>query len=314
MQILVLHPGALGDTILSLPALRVLKKRFPEGQVTFAGNTDYASVVAGGYAERLTSLSSIPLHLLYQPEPPSESAAQVWNYYDRIVSWTGHGSREFSENLYSFHPNVLVASWRPEPGETRHVSRIFVESLYSWIPVQDVVEPAQISLSAGFRLMGEQWLAKRGWSRSDFIVALHPGAGAPGKRWHWRNFHALAARLLQIRSSRILVVEGPAEPMCGQRVAEGLDPLRVQTARDIPLGLLAALLESCGLFVGNDSGIAHMAAGLGTPSVVLFGPTEPTHWSPLGPLVLVLRGASGNLKNLCVDEVFEATESLKAIP
>ena len=312
MRILVIHPGALGDIILSLPAVRVLREIFPEAEVTFAGNTDFASVAVREYSERLAAFSSLPLHLLYQPETLCEDDARIWKSYDRIVCWTGYGSAEFRRNFTGIHPNVLVAPWRPVPDERRHVSLIFVESLYPWIPVQDAVVPASISVSDEMRLLAEQWLDERGWSRSDLMVALHPGAGGVEKRWHWQRFQALAAVLLKNRSLKIVIIEGPAEPMCGLQVAEGLDPLRVRIAKAVPLGLTAALLASCRLFVGNDSGIAHLSAGLGISSVILFGPTEPAHWSPLGQSVLALRGDGGDLDELSLDEVLDGIASLRA--
>jgi len=119
---------------------------------------------------------------------------------------------------------------------------------------------------------------------------------------------------------RLVVVEGPAEEGLGEDLAAGFgaDACR---ARRLPLRILAAVLKHCRLFVGNDSGIAHLAAGLGLPCVVLFGPTSPAHWAPIGKRISVLRDTSGCLacghepvarhtclNNISVDKVLESAK------
>ncbi len=83
-------------------------------------------------------------------------------------------------------------------------------------------------------------------------------------------------------------------------------------ARDLPLRALAAALARAGLFLGNDSGVAHLAAACGTRTLALFGPTDPTLWAPVGRSVATLRPASGNLADLPVDDVVAASRALRA--
>ena len=94
-------------------------------------------------------------------------------------------------------------------------------------------------------------------------------------------------------SHGLLIIEGPAEPGLAAELARDLPPGKRVIAASLPLGLLAAVLSFCGAYLGNDSGISHLAVALGLRSVVIFGPTTPEQWAPSGPSVVVLRDTSG---------------------
>jgi ADP-heptose:LPS heptosyltransferase len=107
------------------------------------------------------------------------------------------------------------------------------------------------------------------------------------------RFAGLARRLVVEERNQLLLIEGPAEPGLAAQVAQSLPDGEAIRAESLPLALLAAVMAQCCGFVGNDSGIAHLAAALRIPSIVLFGPTLPRHWSPLGESVTVLRDPDG---------------------
>jgi len=290
VEILVLHPGALGDIILSLPALRVLHDHFSDARITLAANADYAAAAASGYADRILSLDALPLHHLYtsMPLPPAE--LQFWRSYDRVVSWTGSGSSTFSENLSRVHSSVLVGNWKPGNQETRHVVRLFIDSLQSWLPVPPEPPEIEIRVDPSICTKAEEWLQGQGWNGIDPILAMHPGAGSVAKRWPVEGFRQLGRTLSHEGS--ILVIEGPAEFGLGSDLASLLGP-GTWLASHLPLPLLTAVLSHCRLYIGNDSGISHLAAGLKVPGVILFGPTAPDLWAPLGPNVSILRSGPG---------------------
>jgi heptosyltransferase-3 len=317
VEILLLHPGGLGDIILSLPAVALIRERYPSSRIIIAGNTDHLAAIVSNYAEKAVSLATLPIHRLYAHESISENDVRFWNSFDRILSWTGSGDPDFSANFSRIHPNVRVGTWRPMPEETRHVSRLFIDSLNFGIPPGIELTPAHIRLDSRLSEEGAQWLASHGWSRPEPLIALHPGAGSDVKRWPIDRFINLALRLAVQEKLKVFVVGGPAEAGLAEQIAQALPEADVIRADCLPLNLLASTLQQCQGFVGNDSGVAHLAAALGVPSVVLFGPTLPQHWAPLGRHVTVLRnpracrgcisGSSEHtcLSNLTVEEVIE---------
>ena len=118
------------------------------------------------------------------------------------------------------------------------------------------------------------------------FLAVHPGSGSPSKNWPTSRFLEAAGRLAG--PEPWLLVAGPAEA--------GLEaPRGAILAREWPLRVLGAALARAGLFLGNDSGVSHLAAAAGAPTLALFGPTDPALWAPVGPRVTTLRAPGGSL-------------------
>ena len=123
-------------------------------------------------------------------------------------------------------------------------------------------------------------------------VAIHPGSGSTRKCWPARNFAAVIEQLMQ-RNIRVLLLAGPADD---ERVHDMLGNLSLQLAtgmlkvlENAPLLEVADHLQRCRGYLGNDSGITHLAAMLGVPTLALFGPSDPVTWRPVGPCVLVIQ-------------------------
>jgi len=287
VRTLVIHPGALGDIILSRPALQLMRERLPGAHLVLAADLDHSEAAARGAADELLSLSRLPTYRLFGSDALPVADLSFWRSFDQVVSWMGHGESTFEARLARSSNRCLVASWQPEPGSGRHVAQAFVDSLAPWLGAAKAV-PDRIPVSPTDPAKAESWLRERGWSGGRGLVALHPGAGSESKRWPLERFLALAGALAD-RAMDLLVVAGPAEPGLAARLAQGVEGSQILIAQSLPLPLLAGLLSLCSRFAGNDSGVAHLAAGLGVPSVVLFGPTRPELWAPLGAHVTTLR-------------------------
>ncbi|MBI4641752.1 MAG: glycosyltransferase family 9 protein, partial [Candidatus Tectomicrobia bacterium] len=161
------------------------------------------------------------------------------------------------------------------------------------------------------------------------LIALHPGGGSPKKWWDVEKFAILRHTLQEEYGASILILSGPADIAIAEKLLSIVGsgptrtfardrysvgaychtPLRIESnpkvtlVRDRSLREMAAILACCDLFVGNDSGFAHMAAALGVPSVVIFGPTDPDVWRPLGDHVDVVKGK--DLESIEANEVLE---------
>ena len=318
MEILIIHPGGLGDVVLSLPAVAVLRKKFPHARIPVAGNVDHLVPVMSGYADKILSISTLPLHHIYAHDVSSEQDLRFWRSFDLIVSWTGWRDREFIRRFKAIHPDVRIAPWKPIPGETRHVSRLFVDSLSLSGIVEADVELPHVHLSPELRSLGRAWLIAQGWNGRDPLTAIHPGAGSGAKRWPLSRFKSLASALSLNEKRKILIVEGSAERGLAEKMLPEIPSNGAIVFNRMSLDLLSAVLASCELFIGNDSGVAHLAASLGVRCIVLFGPTLPQNWGPLGQDVTILRNTQGCdgcssggnnhtcLENITVEEVIRA--------
>ena len=166
--------------------------------------------------------------------------------------------------------SIAAPRWRcrPAPLCRRH-----------W-PVPELkVPPAEIAA----------WRSRRGLAaESRPVVALAPGAVGPSKRWPSASYAALARRLLA-EGFAVWVLGGPDEkPLAAEIV--GATDARDLTGHDLRDAILA--LASASVAVSNNSGLLHVAAALGTPSIGIFGPTSPWHWAPLNPLAATIETKS----------------------
>jgi heptosyltransferase-2 len=132
-----------------------------------------------------------------------------------------------------------------------------------------------------------RWRADRGLTQDGRpVITLSPGAVGAGKAWPPEHYAALARTLTQDGAS-IWVLGGPGEATIAKQIAEaGGSRVRDLTGTDLRTAVLA--LAAADLAVTNDSGLMHVAAAIGTPTVAIFGPTSPWHWKPLNPIAAIL--------------------------
>ena len=136
-----------------------------------------------------------------------------------------------------------------------------------------------------------KWLERRGLASPPRpLVALAPGAVGPGKRWASASYAELARRLT-VAGIGVWVLGGPNEaPFAREIVAAGGEHARDLTGNDLRDAIIA--LAAVDAAVSNDSGLMHIAAAIGVPTVALFGPTDPRLWGPLNPLAAAIEPPS----------------------
>ena len=267
-SITLVRAGALGDTVLTLPAVQALRDRYPNAHLTVIGYPA-SWEIAGSMVDEVLSVDRADLAGLLTGTPAPALISRL-SQVDLLVLWT---QQDRSSMLRPAGiPKTVSASPYPPPGV--HAS--------AWL-LQTLALPDYAL--AGFRLDfdGAERAAATSVLRALHLsrpMMLHPGAGAHWKRWPAERFAALADTL-ERQGRQVLLVEGPADVKSIQAVqAHAARPYPV--LRETSLRRLAALLSQGSLFVGNDSGVTHLAAISGIPTVALFGPTDPANWAPLG--------------------------------
>jgi ADP-heptose:LPS heptosyltransferase len=114
------------------------------------------------------------------------------------------------------------------------------------------------------------------------LVVIHPGARNPLRRWRQERFGAIADRLINAYNARIILLGGPDEENIVNGVQTNMARKPELQLISLPLIEVAALLKQARLFIGNDTATGHIAAGVGTSHIILFGPTFPHLWAPRG--------------------------------
>ena len=300
----ILQPGALGDCILTLPLVRLMKEALDLGGVDLVGHADYVGILPErSCVDGIRSIDSAELHKLFI-EPAQFDLADrdplihMFADYSWIVTFLGEPGSDFEQNLIftancSRSAEIVTLPLKPPGDEQRHVADFYAEqfSCQSGLSCDQArTDPKErlVRITEADRDRGVDLLEQADIDLSKRLVVIHPGSGGQMKCWHLDNFLNIAEHL---RSDELEVVFllGPAE-MDRLRPSEKVSiHSAAKCMAHLSLAHVIAVLSCADGFIGNDSGVTHLAAGIGLRTVALFGPTNPTVYRPLGPSVTVLQ-------------------------
>lgn len=292
-SVLIVHQGALGDFILALPTIATLRKTFPQAKSVILGYPRILELVEKRfYAEQILSIDQKGMASFFNRGGPlDQNLSQFFSTLDLIVVFGKDEEGTFMGNLQRVcQGRILHIHPFPPRDERIHLADHLLRELSQYGFPNSETMP-KLLLNESDRMWGRDFWRKKGFTieeRSEVII-LHPGSGGKGKVWPLERFLDLAHYLQDRFGSRILVVLGPVEGPEVQKAFERVGNTPPILAKGLSLLQLASVMEGCRLFIGNDSGISHMAASLGLPTIAIFGPTDPMVWSPKGEKVFVVR-------------------------
>jgi heptosyltransferase-2 len=247
-------------------------------------------------ADALMAWESAETAGLFTADGASSSLRERLAGFDAAVAYTR--SAELARSLAAAIPRVIVHDPSPPPGGV-HAARWLARPLPSLGATDgDEDPPVFVATSAEREAVAE---LKR--QLPERFLAVHPGSGSATKSWPPDRFASLVR---EIGQDRFLLVEGPAD----EAAAAALKGPGAVVARGLAPRALGALLADAAAFVGNDSGVTHLAAAWGAPTVALFGPTDPAVWAPVGPRVVVVRAPAESMDRIAVGSVRAAVAPL----
>lgn len=299
-RILVIRGGAIGDFVLTLPAIKLLRDRFPEAHIEILGHTHIIALAEKRfYADAIRSIEEGALASFFAKDAalPARLTA-YFSSFDLIVSYLFDPDGIFQENLARCRIKRLIAGSAKLSGHEHAAIQLARPLEQIGLHLQD--SAARIFPSEGDRKFARNFLR----DSSERVIALHPGSGSETKNWPIERWQELGEHFFST-DRPVLVIAGEADGERLRLLEAAWKDKPVSFAKHLPLPHLAALLEHS-LFVGHDSGVSHIAAAAGARSILLFGPTSPAVWAPANSNVAVLRAPAGDLRLLSVQAVIEA--------
>ncbi len=288
-RIVVLHPGTLGDLLLSLPAIRAIRGRWAGRRLDLVTREELGALLQDcGEVDEARSIDRQPWASLWSPAEdwPQELRTQL-AACDAVVAWAFQGQ----ENLRRELEGIGVSDVRFGSPHGANLTQIHQRDRYGeavgiGFPMQTL--GGSVRVPERIRKEAQDLLGRVGLFTNGSIVAVHPGGGSRHKCVPPTQMSALV-RALANQGWQPLLLSGPADhdPVSQIRAQAG-HPWPI--VEDQPLATIAGLLTHAACYVGHDSGVTHLAAALGTPTVALFGPTNPARWAPGGDAVRVVRG------------------------
>ena len=287
-NVVIIHPGALGDVLLALPAMRALRASFPLHEHLLIASSEVGKLLQTcAEVDRAIAIegSAFATLLAAGATVPADLRAYL-NRCDLFVCWMGDAGGDLASTLHGLGAQrVIFRSPFDGQWEGLHQSDRFLET------VRDVIRPGDYR--SALRLPGSAVTRARGLITGTGgpglgVVALHPGSGSQHKCCQPSLFGA-ACRELFARSYTPILLGGPADDTTlAGAVTECTEPPPIFTGLD--LVSIAGLLAYVDLYVGHDSGLTHLAAALHRPTIALFGPTQVQRWAPNGDHVRILTG------------------------
>ena len=303
-RILVIRGGAIGDFILTLPAIAALRRQFPQAHLEVLGYPHIAQLaLVGGLVNRVQSIEAGALAGFFaRGGELAESLEDYFSEFDLILSYLYDPDAIFQTNVgRCTGAQFIVGPHRVAEAAQLHAAKVYLQPLER-LAIFDADPIPRLAL-------GNQTPSLNSQPSTLNLLALHPGSGSERKNWPEAKWAELLQHLISSTEFGLLLVGGEAEGERLQRLAAALPPARSQVAQSVPLAELAGRLAACRAFVGHDSGISHLAAAVGLPGLVLWGDTAEEIWRPPSEKVIVLRHPAG-LARLSVVEVAAQLRSI----
>lgn len=292
-KILVLRGGAIGDFILTLPALTALRERYPRAHLELAGYPRIARLVLEtGVVDRFISLDSAGMASLFSAD--SQPCGRLIGF-DLIVSYLRDPDGTVRANLKRTGCDRVIAT-DPLPVAGTHTADHLAAALKQAGISSGGPAIPRLSLSAIRKPV-------------DNRLLLHPGSGGACKNWAVNGFVELACMATDQLNAEPMFIFGEADTDIREEII-GKHP-HVRILPECDLYELALELNACRSYVGNDSGVTHLAGAAGTGVVALFGPTDPAMWGPRGTNVRVVRSdeaTHASLLSMPTERVFAAVQ------
>ena len=307
-RILVIRGGAIGDFILTLPAIGLLRENFPDCHIEILGYRHIASLAAGRfYANSSRSIEYGPLAGFFNPKADlNPELCEYFAGFQQIISYIYDPDQLFESCLRRAGVKNLIAA-SPKVNDTAHAAHQLaqpLEQMALWLE-----DPAARFFPSPEDLAEAEKVLT---GLTGPFVALHPGSGSDAKNWAFERWMEVLHHLGQEpRIGQILIVGGECDTKQLARI-RSLRPDRCTILESLPLPVLGAIFSKCTLFLGHDSGISHLAAAAGARCLLLFGPTDPDVWAPANPGVKVLAAMDGKLSELETSRVLAKVEGLLA--
>ncbi|MHC4111172.1 MAG: glycosyltransferase family 9 protein [Planctomycetota bacterium] len=302
----ILQPGAIGDCILTLPLAEFMKDSLRLGGIDFLGHTEYIGFMPGRTCiNSVRSMDSMNLHRLFVETNAFDLAdgdplINAFADYAWIVTFLGEPNSNFEQNLIftancSHSSEVVTLSMKPPEDYSNHLTDYYRQQFVDESGLSSKLQ----QIERGTRLIkatetdvnkGRELLKEIQVDSFEKLVVIQPGSGGLHKCCHLDNFLAVAKEL-RSKGVEVVFLLGPAEQerFSNATIKDINNIARCLT--DLSLTQVVWLLSCSNGFLGNDSGITHLAAGMGVRTLVVFGPTNPAVYKPVGPAVTVFAGS-----------------------
>lgn len=308
-SVLLLRLGGLGDLLAVLPAVRLLGSLFPEAKLTLACREEYGILFhRSGLVHSLESVEGARMAGLFASAGEKAESSDAWlSGFDSVLGWfQGSGGDELQAAASRARVPARFLSYEPLQGLA--IGRWFFEETARLVDPGGRARAFEgftgLPIDAETRKWGADLAASAGLDPRKPFVVMHPGTGSRRKRWPFHSFLEVAGRLSGRETPGVLVT-GEAEDYVEAALDAATIPSGWGRLSCPALPALAGLLARSALYLGNDSGITHLAASCGTKVLALFLKEFETAWTPAGRATVI---SGESIEDISTEEVIQAVD------
>ncbi len=286
----MIHPGGLGDVLLAVPAMVRLRTRFLNHQLVLCAEDQIARLLlACRIIDAWTSVHGRACTDLFAGTGSVTGQVRTWiEDCDLAIGWMEDLDGKLNETLKAVGAReVIVRSPFSTALRSTHQRDRFLEAINE-APFDEGGD-ALLTVTEPLYRLGQAWLEGADLVNGRPFAVIHPGSGSAHKCVAPKTL-ATVVSALQISGMTPVILEGPADRESVERLLQLCVPPPI-LLKDLDMCTVAGVLARARLFVGQDSGITHMAGLMGVRTVAMFGPTDPARWAPRGVHVTVVQGA-----------------------
>ena len=273
-RFLIIYPGALGDTLLTRPVLFYLKKQFPNCQIDYVGNPEYLQLLENEI-NKIYDFQSYQLLSLFSQKSELDAKTRSWlETYNYIIFWSSLKDQLIQTKLNSLkNVKFIYQSIKPPTDYKKH------QTIFSL----KTIEAFGISIEENSQELIRKLILKP-TSEKENLILIHPGSGSKEKNLLLEFYTQVKKEIKKKTGFETIFILGPAEQHYLEEIQKG------QLEFVIPGNVLELkeVLGKAKYYLGNDSGVTHLATQLGLPTIAIFSSTNPIVWSPIGKKVLIV--------------------------
>ena len=280
-RLLIIHQGALGDFVVTFPILKALRTVYP--RIDGICRSSFGRLAVDlGVLDTSYPLEAARFASLYTDRTDPEVVTLMSTYHS-IMLFSFSELLEMSVKKINALQVYRILPW-PAVSQKNHITEFLARQVRNCNLLDK--EARRRFSQALFHLKGDANRKRRAGARA----IISPGAGSVKKRWPLERFMMVAAELKK-RGLQPSIILGPAEVDLEAALQHGPQS-QPQVVKTRTFQELIIVLESAVIYIGNDSGVSHLAAFLSVPTLVIFGPSDPDRWRPFGDHVRIVKSAS----------------------
>lgn len=323
-NILVIDFGQLGDVVMSLPALRAIRERFPYAKITVAvGRPGGEIVKLSGYANEVLEVDRVGL----RDGPKLVSIGRIIKFvgqvrkqkFDFVIDL--HSLSETNllgflsgapRRLYARRPGRsidLLANFEPRPqpeGKSAHAIDRYLDVIKP-LGIENPPRVPVLQTAAAANAAVEALLKKEKANAGTLLVGIFPGAGNESRRWPLERFAEIADHLIRNQRVRVVVFAGPEERAFLPQM-RSIFPRGTIFLDKLTIPQLVSAQARLTLLISNDTGPVHIAAAVGTPVVVIMDCPKPHSYTPVGDHHRLIMGQE--ITQISVQQVYQAVREV----